>query len=446
MKRKTAHSKGIRIYKVATRSDAAHAGLRAGDQVLFVNGNALVDEFDFRYHAANDVVKILLERHGVRKEITLLRSHNTMLGIDFCAKRINCCANRCIFCFIDQMPKGLRKSLYIKDEDLGHSFVNGNYVTLSHTPFSELERIASIGLSPLYISVHATDPDMRLRLLGTKRAIDISEQLLFLEKHGVRFHTQIVVCPGFNDGEVLKKSVKKLLSFKRGLLSIAIVPVGLTRFRRVPLAPVTKTVAIDVCDYITVESDKDRILNGERRLFCADEFFIKAGKSIPSSSYYEDYPQIENGVGLVRQLLDEWKNLKKELAANKKRIVPKKNKTGSKRILVVTSESAYAYISKIMHEINAFYPGHTIDTVAAHNDFFGGYVTVAGLLTAHDVRRTVRVSNAKANARYDKIILPQVMFNHNGNTLDGFSVKRISTLLKTKIIVVDSLLSLIGNI
>jgi putative radical SAM enzyme (TIGR03279 family) len=331
------------------------------------------------------------------------------------------------------MPKGLRKSLYVKDEDLGHSFTNGNYVTLSATPYSELERITAIGLSPIFISVHATQHDVRLRLLGIKKAFPILDQMRFLEKSNIQFHTQIVVCPGFNAGDVLAKSIRDLLSFKKGLQSIAIVPVGLTKHRKLILDSVSEKLAGEICRYIQKESDKDTAMHGRRRLFLADEFFIKANISIPSKKYYEDYPQIENGVGLVRQLLEEWRLLKKEQQSPFKKT--KRESSKKKQLLVITSHSAFAYVNKIIKEMSAFSEKVGFSVVAADNRFFGASVTVAGLLTAGDIVRTIRGQKEQ----YDRVFVPAVMFNFRGNTLDGFSAKRMEKEARVRMTVTNSL-------
>jgi putative radical SAM enzyme (TIGR03279 family) len=339
------------------------------------------------------------------------------------------------FCFIDQMPPGLRSALYIKDEDLSHSFLNGNYVTLSNATPATLRKIAAMGLSPIFISVHATDPLVRLRMLGIRNAPLIMQQLSFLKNNGISFHTQIVVCPGFNDGRILSHTIKELFSIGKNLLSIAVVPVGLTRFRTLPLAAVRADKAQEICKLVDRLSDRDAIRSGVRRLFLADEFFLKAGIPIPGRNYYEDYPQIENGVGLVRRLFETWNAaVKKFIRApsdGKRRRVP------GKKYLLVTSYSARASIEKIARACEKLRPGTVIHVEPAANRFFGTSVTVAGLLTARDAVRTVeQASNA---GHYDRVLLPGVMFNYAGFTLDGVSAKRLADMAGADIKVLSSI-------
>ena len=300
---KLSNRPGLHIRFVKHGSPAYKAGLRKGDSIVSVNGERVNDGLEFGFFSARSRATIQAIRGNTRIVCIMLRPSGKAAGVLFREKPILRCGNRCIFCFIDQMPPGFRKSLYVKDEDYRHSFTNGNYITLSHTPRSRLLRIARLGLSPLYVSVHASDSGVRRRMLGNPIAFDIMKQLRFLERRAVRFHTQVVVCPGINDGRVLRKTIQDLLTLKAGLLSIAVVPVGLTRHRKTPLVPVNRADALYICREVSRISDRHAAVEGRRRVFCADEFFIKAKLPIPPKKYYEDYPQIENGVGLVRRIL-----------------------------------------------------------------------------------------------------------------------------------------------
>ena len=390
------------------------SGLRPRDRVTAVNGHGIADELDFYYHAAGDFLEIDIERGGREGTVEVERAPGASLEVEFYEKPVNRCTNRCVFCFIDQMPKGLRRSLYIKDEDFKHSFLNGNYVTLTAASSEDLRRIASIGLSPLFVSVHATDREVRAVLLGNRRIPDIREQLAFLRDNGIAFHTQIVLCPGINDGAVLERTVEDLFGYGGALLSVAVVPVGLTRFRKTPLTPVDKPLAIDICGKLGAVSERMKVRDGARKLFVADEFFIRAGLPIPPASYYEDYPQIENGVGLFRQLLQEGAKVKRKLRGS----LPVRKKR-----LVVTGCSAFPYLKKVLDDIcpseNNFF-----DVRPVINHYFGESVTVTGLLTASDVIKKIKESSA--NTKYNEVILPRVMFNHSGFTLDGYSSARIA--------------------
>ena len=416
---------GIKIHHLPPDSDFYKAGLRRGDRIVGVNGDEISDELEFRYSAASPYLELTVLRNNKPRTVIVERKPGGFLEIEFHQKAIRRCANKCIFCFIDQMPprKRLRRRLYVKDEDLTHSFLNGNYVTLTNAGTAELQRIIRLGLSPLFISVHATDPLVRNRMLGIKRAPLIMEQLSFLAQNNIRFHTQIVVCPGYNDGAVLAKSVEDLFSIGASLLSIAVVPVGLTRFRTFPLQPVDESAAQEICRGMSAASECDRQkgLKGKRRLFLSDEIFLRAGVAIPPAAYYEDYPQIENGVGPVRQMLDKWESA---AAADRPFSLPGKMPIGGKTYLLVTSCSAFPILNAIVWEMKLLRPEAVIHTEAVPNRFFGAAVTVAGLLTARDVISAVR--RASRTKRFGRVLLPAVMFNYAGYTLDGYSAQRLA--------------------
>jgi putative radical SAM enzyme (TIGR03279 family) len=428
---------GLPIKHVFPRSPAYMAGLRKGDRILYVNDENVADGLELRFFCAQEESRIVFLRKNEIYETVLVRKPGRDTGMIPVDPPLRRCANRCLFCFIDQMRMGLRKSLYIKDEDYRYSFTDGNYITLSNDSEKTLAKIVRLGLSPLFISVHATTPEIRKELLGNKRAIDIMHQLDFLSRNGISFHAQIVICPGINDGKELEKTVRKLAGFKNSILSIALVPVGLTKYHKNGLAPVTKKNALEICRNADVWGSR-RVVSGKARLiYCADELFIKAGLSIPRENYYEGYPQIENGVGLIRLLLEEWRDLKRKLSSNS---FKNWNKSINK-YLVLTSESAFGYINSIMNDIEKLMPGVIIDVAAVENCFLGRSVTVAGLLSAQDVIRTIK----KRDEKYQRIFLPAVMFNIHGHTLDGYSVKRITKITGFKIAPVSSLGELIEH-
>ncbi|MDG5814318.1 DUF512 domain-containing protein [Chitinispirillales bacterium ANBcel5] len=407
-------TQGLKIKRVPKHSFLFSAGLRSGDQIVALNGNSIGDELDFFFFGADSLLTIECVRNGKRKTISVERPPDAFLDVEFYQLPINRCGNRCVFCFIDQMPPGLRKSLYIKDEDFKHSFLNGNYVTLATASEADLERVAQLGLSPLFISVHATDPQVRGAMLRNKKAPPILQQLSFLALHSVSFHTQLVICPGYNDGAVLKQTLSDLLSLGESLLSVAIVPVGLTRFRNEFLSDVNAECAKEI---ISLVQNVQRLAEG--KIFIADELFIRASLPIPPASYYCEYPQIENGVGLVRQFLESWDDLKGTLNDRGKRGV---GSSDEKSVLVITSLSAHPYVSQVFNELSELVP-HTFNVIPVHNSYFGESVTVAGLLTAKDVIREVKRQLKKD--RYDAVYVPDVMFSYAGYTLDGYSSERI---------------------
>lgn len=425
---------GIKIRSISKKSPFFSSGLRKGDRIVQINGEKICDDLDFMFYSAEEFLDIIAEKNGKTSQFFVQREEGCFNELEFDELPINTCKNRCIFCFIDQMPPGLRKGLYIKDEDLRHSFLNGNYVTLSSASSDDLEKVVKIGISPLFISVHATDTEIRNRMLRNNKAPSILDQLKFLEGSGIRFHAQIVLCPGYNDGKVLKKTISDLFNFRNSLLSVAVVPVGLTRFRKFKIQNVTQDIALKVCDEINALSNKYLIRDRVRKLFLADEFFIKADLPVPDHSYYEDYPQIQNGIGLVRQLLDQAVLCKRDAVKTKKNVDKDKK-------LVLTSKSAYPFLKRILSEFKNSFSGFNTSVINVENRFFGDSVTVAGLLTAADVIKTLKNLPKKNN--YEKIILPSVMFNYAGFTLDGYSAKRLSRKTGYEIKTVDSLEELV---
>ncbi len=412
---------GLRVARVYRGSDAFCAGIRAGDRILYVNGESVADELDFSFLSAVEHLRLTVHRNGAAKNIKVCRTPGSLLGIDLVQTPVARCTNRCIFCFIDQLPPGLRKRLYIKDEDYRHSFLNGSYITLTSMKDSQLERIALRGISPLYISVHATDPDVRRRMLRNLFAGKILQQLAFLIECDITVHTQIVVCPGLNDEEVLENTITDLLSFNERMQSVAVVPVGLTRFRNKELRPVGKREALDILSVVEPLSHKDKEKVGFRRLFAADELFVKAGKGIPASAYYEDYPQIENGVGLLRSLMEEWEQLRSGVKVSSER----KPGSISGSFLILTSCSAVSFIDGMVQKIGELLPRSTFSVCSVTNDFFGDSVTVAGLLTAKDMIKAARKHGADA----DSIFIPSCSLNYRGYTLDGYSLNRMRNIL-----------------
>jgi putative radical SAM enzyme (TIGR03279 family) len=424
---------GVTIRSISRDSSFFKGGLRKGDRILRINGEQLYSELDFHYFVADDYLFIEIERKNKLFTLEINRYQGDFTGITLVEQPIHRCTNRCIFCFIDQMPPGLRKSLYIKDEDIRLSVINGNYVTLSNFSRQDLKNIVRIGLSPLYISVHTTDATLRERMLQNCKAAPIMEQLIFLASNKIQLHTQIVVCPSHNDGLALKKTIADLLTLNDSLQSVAIVPVGLTRYRKQLLQPVDRKNAAKICRMVSRVSDRQAQKNGARKIFLADEFYIKAKLPIPELNYYEDFPQIENGVGLVRQLIDSWQKVKPHLLRQKK---PPRGIKKKKRLLVVTSVSAYPFIQEIVDELEQVNSFVSIEVVAVTNSFFGESVTVAGLLTATDIVSQVR-RKARA-ASFEKVVLPSVILNYAGYTLDGFSPQRIQKAIGISVHVVDS--------
>ncbi len=423
---------GVQVRSVSRGSPFYRGGLRKGDTILTINDEAIVDDLDFHFFIAEEQLLLAIRRGAVTLRLAVEREEGDFSGVELVEQPIRHCTNRCIFCFIDQMPPGLRKTLYIKDEDVRLSVFNGNYVTLSNFSNRDLDHLGKIGLSPLYISVHSTDPTIRRKMLRNSRTPPVLEQLRRLAGQGIRFHTQIVVCPGWNDGAVLSTTIRDLLKLGESVQSIAVVPVGLTRFRSMPLNPVDAGGARSICRSIGRISDLAAGRDGMRKVFLADEFFIKGAEPIPGTSYYEDFPQIENGVGLVRQLIDDW-----NAVVNRGRCGKRKRKRGEGLggVLLITSVSAYPFLQAIADELQRLRPEPAITVTAVVNRFFGETVTVAGLLTAADILREIR--RRCRQTPLEMALLPSVLFNYNGYTLDGYSLHRMEKTAGIPLRIID---------
>ena len=422
------------VREITPGSPAAFIPLKKGDRIAAVNGAAVSDELDLLFHTACAEIELTILRNNRTKCFRLYRRAGESLGIIPSPCPIQQCNNRCVFCFIDQLPRGLRKRLYIKDEDVRHSFLTGTYVTLTTVKEKDMRRISHLGLSPLYISVHATDTKVRRRLLGNPRAPDILSQLSRLQRDGISFHTQIVVCPGINDGSVLQKTLTDLLQLQKGCMSIAVVPVGLTRFHRNGVRPVTREEAHKLCTLIDRIGDEWTHDDTQRRVFGADELYLRAGRPIPSRRYYEDFPQYENGVGMIRTFLGELSQWKRRHTI-KPVDAPTRTDIRASHLCVLTSVSASPYIYKAVQSIRPHIERRHVSVLPVVNQFFGSSVTVAGLLTARDVVGVIRGHTAKP----ETVIVPAVMFNSRGYTLDGWSRERISRKTGCRVVAAGTL-------
>ncbi len=402
---------GLRIDAVTPASIADSFEVAAGDRLLSVNGHPLRDIIDYSYFTASEA-ELLLEIEkpdGELWELEVEREQGESLGLLFSAPAPARCANNCIFCFVHQLPEGLRKSLYVKDEDYRLSFLNGNYVTLANLKNSELSRIIEQRLSPLYISVHATNPQLRAKLLGKKKIPPILDQLQRLALAGIVMHTQVVLCPGFNDGSELKRTVSDLASLYPAVQSLAVVPLGLTEHRR--KLPLLRSVDVNYAsEIIKVLEPAARALRkslGAAFLFLADEFYLKAGLQFPPIGEYGDFPQIENGVGMVPLFM-------KEAAQVLRRARP----TGVFRATVVTGVSSAGFVGDFLNSLNQK-TGLQLVPLAVQNRLFGSSVTVSGLVSGKDIA-TALAGHEVGSA----LFIPDVMLKEGERVfLDDVSLK-----------------------
>jgi putative radical SAM enzyme (TIGR03279 family) len=373
-------AEGVVVSRVRPRTPASAAGLLVGDRILAVNGQALRDAIDFQFHAADDRLALTVERADGLRSLALTPSAGD-LGVELAAPRpaeISTCANKCVFCFIHQLPRGMRKSLYVKDDDFRLSFLHGNYITLTDLGEADLARIIEQRLSPLYVSVHATDPELRHRLLGRpRRSAPILPRMERLARAGIRMHAQIVLCPDWNDGPQLERTVFELAPLASQVATVAVVPVGLTRHReRLPdLRGLTSEEAGALVDTVTGWQEKLLATLGTRFVFLADEIYLLAGRPLPPAPAYEGFPVAEDGIGLVRRFEDGFAR------ALARRPAP----LALRPLTVVSGEMFAARLRTLL----AGLPGAegALRVTAVPNDFFGPAIGVAGLLTGRDIQR-----------------------------------------------------------
>jgi putative radical SAM enzyme (TIGR03279 family) len=402
---------GVGVASVRPHTAAARAGLAAGDRILAINGQSLRDAIDFQFHAAEARLALEVERTGVRRRLTLTRS-GPDLGLELSAPRpgeIATCANKCVFCFIHQLPKGMRRSLYVKDDDFRLSFLHGNYITLTDLDEAALARIVEQRLSPLYVSVHATDPDLRHALLGRPRHLaEILPRLERLAKSGIRIHAQIVLCPDLNDGPHLARTVHELAPLHPAVVTTAIVPVGLTRHRqRLPtLRSLSSEEAAGLVATVAVWQARFRATLGSRFVFLADEIYLMAGAIVPPAVDYEGFVVAEDGVGLVRRFEDQF-------ARSAARFMPPARR---RRVTLASGELYAPRLERLVGSLGG--SGLTVQVVAVPNEFFGRGIGVAGLLTGQDIQRRL----AALPGVGDLVLLPAVAVRDgDGVFLDDLS-------------------------
>ena len=414
-------SAGLLIFDVEKGSLAARAGVEPGDVLLKVNGEPVRDLIDLVFLEADDFLTLhLKKKHGGELVIELEKEYDESLGIDLgpCAfGKIRRCNNRCLFCFVDQMPAGLRESLHLKDDDYRLSFWHGNFITLTNMTPKDFERIARQRLSPLYISVHTTDPQLRRTMLGNERAGLIADQLRWLAGAGIEMHTQVVLCPGLNDGGVLEKTIDDLAGLWPHVRSLAVVPVGLTRFRSglFPLSPVGPEEALKTVDLVERKQRHFLHLYGYPFVFASDEMYILGGRDIPPAHAYGGFPQLENGVGMVRTFLDEFRKAVGIYA--RRRAKAQTAPAAGRSVLLITGQLFFPFLSRAAAVLSQK-TGIKAEVLPVKNDFFGESVTVAGLLTGRDI-----LSQLKARAGdYRAVVLPDAVFKKGDDVfLDGMT-------------------------
>lgn len=418
-----------RITKVLPESIAAEIGFEVGDAIVSINGTHPRDLIDYQFLCADEVLELeVLDTAGKTHHLEIEKDYDDDLGLEFETALFDGliqCNNRCPFCFIDQQPPGKRSSLYLKDDDYRLSFLYGSYLTLTNLTEREWQRIENMRLSPLYVSVHATEPDVRIRLLKNPRAGQILQQIKWFQKRRLQIHAQVVVCPGINDGINLERTLRDLASFHTGevpaVASVAVVPVGLTRFRpqEDELTPVTREKAREVISQVRLLQQEFQKKQRQSCVWLADEWFLIAGEELPTEAEYKDYPQIDNGVGSIRLFLKQFTE-----AANK--LLPPK--VQPRKLTWIVGNAVEQAFQPILKQLNSV-EGLDIKMCALSSDYWGQNITVTGLLTGHDLLLKLQGQDLG-----DGILLPSVMLKHGELVfLDDISVEDVASKLDTKI-------------
>lgn len=403
----------ITCNNVKKKSIAEKMGIQPGDKILSINGAEMVDVFDYDFYTTEeDVTMVVEDADGRQRTVEIHKEQYEDLGLEFETYMIDCeksCRNKCIFCFIDQMPKGMRDNLYFKDDDTRLSFLTGSYVTLTNIDDAELHRTVKYKLSPINISVHTTNPELRVKMLNNRFAGDILRKIRILTEGNIQVNCQIVLCKNINDGDELERTLGDLLTLIPHINSVSVVPVGITRYRDdlYPLEAFRKEDAEKVI--ATVDKWQQIFLDhmGSRVVYAADEFYVKAQLPAPDYDYYEDFPQLENGVGMLTLLETE---ADAELAARKAKrgiFKPKQRK-----VTIATGECAYETIVRLAKKVEEKFSHISVQVICVKNAFFGGEVTVAGLLTGADLLEQLQgVDFGEA------LLLSNDMFKDDGDML-----------------------------
>ncbi len=433
----------VTVFKVEQGSPAEKAGIREGDHLLSIDSHPIGDVLDYRFFITEESILLTFLRNNSTFDVRIKKERYSDIGLEFetfLMDKKRHCANRCIFCFIDQNPCGMRETVYFKDDDTRLSFLMGNYVTLTNVKDEELQRIVSMRLSPVNVSVHTTNGSLRVKMLGNPKADRILDQLQILKDGGIDINCQIVLCRGINDGPELARTLRDLEQFFPAVQSIAVVPAGLTRHREglYPLNSYDRESALQVLS--TVERFAAEFMEKYdlRMVYAADEFYLTAKKDLPSEAQYDAYPQLDNGVGLIRsareELLDEISYRVKE---GKWARLPKKPLS----VTLLTGFAAERFLKEISNVIMGHLPQLNLTVKAVENRFFGNTVTVAGLLCGQDLMAAVQ------DIRADAVFLPAVSLRHERDLfLDGLSPKQVEEAAGCPVFAVENGIPLLDQI
>ncbi len=416
----------VEIYEVSADSIASKKGILPGDFLVSVNSHTIEDVLDYQFYMSEKHLKIVLKRNSAYKIISITKKEYEDIGLvfsDYLMSKQQHCKNKCIFCFIDQLPKGLRESLYFKDDDSRLSFLFGNYITLTNLTQRDVDRIKEMHISPINISVHTTNPELRVKMMGNPNAGSSLKVIKELADAGIKINAQLVLCSGINDGDELKRTLNDLSAMYPAVQMVAAVPLGVTKFREglAKLIPYNKESSKEVINIIEGFADEFYRKNGTHFAYAADEFYLKSETKIPLAEYYEDFSQLENGVGMCALFESEFNYA---LEANTYS-VPKHNQIVS----VACGEAAFELISTLCKKAENKYE-ITANVFPIRNDFFGNTITVSGLVTGFDI-----VNQLKNKDLGEALLLPISMLRKEEDLfLDDYTPERIANELNTNVI------------
>lgn len=419
----------VEIKSIVSGSPVYKHDIKPGDMLISVNGHIITDVLDYMYYSAEINTELLIERNGLQHTINIKKSEYDDLGLEFetflMDNKQSCC-NKCIFCFIDQMPPDMRETLYFKDDDARLSFLQGNYVTLTNLNQKDIDRIIQMKLS-INVSVHTTNPELRCKMMNNRFAGEKLDYLRQFAEAGISMNCQIVLCPDINDGKELERTLTDLGNFMPNIQSIAVVPVGLTKFREelYPLKLFDKERAEKTLDIIKKFQDEFLELYGTRLVFPADEFYITAERSLPAEEAYEDYSQYENGVGTMRSLIDEF-----DSAYN----TAEEDEIKSCSTSIATGALSYKYICELIEKVEKKWHNISCKVYKIRNDFFGETITVTGLITGQDL-----IAQLKEKELGETLLLSSSMIKKDSDLfLDDYTISDVENALNTKIKIIEN--------
>lgn len=413
------------ISSVIKNSPADKKGIKSGDILLKIGTQEIEDFLDYRFYVGDTELILSLKCDGRYKKVKISKKEDEDLGLEFSSYLMDeqkRCKNKCIFCFIDQMPKGMRESLYFKDDDSRLSFLFGNYITLTNLSRRDVERIIKMHISPVNVSVHTMNKELRCKMMNNRFAGDCLDILPEFAQNGISINTQLVLCPGINDGDELRYSLEKLAELYPGVQSIACVPVGVTKYRDglYNMNEYTEETAAETLDIIESFAQSFYEKHGTRLVWASDEFYLKAKREMPQAEYYENYSQIENGVGMCTNLREEFYAQMSDYEGER---LP------SYHVSLATGVAAYPLIKELADKFMAAYEGYIIDVHEIKNDFFGHSITVAGLITGKDL-----INQLKDKALAETLLIPSVMLRSEGDVfLDDVSREDVERALSVKL-------------